>query len=81
MKEHVLTMTTSAPAASLVISMPLLSSEPSMISASTRFFAQPREIKPTRTGLFCFSVTGRTTYAKALAVQQSIFVDSSRCIP
>ena len=29
---------------------PSLSSEPSMISASTRFFAQPSEIRPTRRG-------------------------------
>src|SRR6185437_12589951 len=51
MNEHVLTMTTSACEASLVISTPLFRSEPSMISASTRFLAQPREIRPTRTGL------------------------------
>ncbi len=37
---------------SLVISMPLLRSEPSMISASTRFLAQPSEIRPTRNGPF-----------------------------
>ena len=49
-KEQVLTMTASALAASLVISTPPLRSEPSMISASTRFLAQPREIKPTRNG-------------------------------
>ncbi len=52
MKEQVLTMTASALAASLVISTPLLSSEPSMISASTRFLAQPSEIMPTRKGVF-----------------------------
>src|SRR5581483_4215264 len=50
MNEQVLTITTSASAASLVISMPPFIREPSMISASTRFFAQPREIMPTRTG-------------------------------
>src|SRR5258705_7751223 len=50
MKEHVFTITASAPAASLVISTPLFSSEPSMISASTRFLAQPSEIRPTRRG-------------------------------
>jgi len=33
------------------IPTPSFISEPSMISASTRFFAQPREIKPTRTGV------------------------------
>ena len=50
MNEQVFTMTTSASAASFVISTPSLSSEPSMISASTRFLAQPSEIIPTRTG-------------------------------
>ena len=50
MKEQVLTMTASACAASLVISTPPFISEPSMISASTRFLAQPSEIKPTRSG-------------------------------
>src|SRR5665213_2414630 len=51
MKEQVLTITASALAASLVISTPFFNSEPSMISASTRFLAQPSEIKPTRSGL------------------------------
>src|ERR1043165_8066904 len=69
MKEQVLTMTTSALAASLVISTPLFTSEPSIISASTRFLAQPREISPTRTGFLSFSVTGRTSYAMELRVQ------------
>ena len=50
MNEQVLTITTSAAAASLVISTPSLISEPSMISASTRFLAQPREIRPTFNG-------------------------------
>src|SRR5581483_6957120 len=50
-KEQVFTMTTSASAAWLVISMPSFRSDPSMISASTRFLAQPREMSPTRTGL------------------------------
>src|SRR2546422_9958901 len=54
MKEQVLTITTSAFLASLMISMPAPSREPSMISASTRFLAQPREIRPTRTGRFAF---------------------------
>ena len=41
-----------------------LRSEPSMISASTRFLAQPREIKPTRTGRLSESVIKeRTNYA------------------
>jgi ornithine cyclodeaminase/alanine dehydrogenase-like protein (mu-crystallin family) len=44
------TAAASALAASLVISTPLLSSEPSMISASTRFLAQPSEMMPTRNG-------------------------------
>ena len=52
MNEHVFTITTSACAASLVISTPPFISEPSMISASTRFLAQPSEISPTRTGRF-----------------------------
>src|SRR5256885_1830596 len=47
MNEQVLTMTASAEAASLVTSTPALSNFPSMISASTRFLAQPREIRPT----------------------------------
>src|ERR1035437_3295055 len=65
MKEQVLTMTASACAASLVISTPPLSSKPSMISASTRFLAQPSEIKPTRSGrgLEFFLVTGKSNYA------------------
>src|SRR2546425_3842204 len=50
MKEQVLTITTSASSALLVISTPSFRSVPSMISASTRFLAQPREIKPTRNG-------------------------------
>src|ERR1017187_8521391 len=50
MNEQVLTMTASACVASLVISTPLFISEPSIISASTRFLAQPSEIKPTRNG-------------------------------
>src|SRR5437016_3756937 len=49
MKPQVLTMTTSASSRSLVISMADSSrSWPSMISLSTRFFGQPREIIPTR---------------------------------
>ena len=69
MKEQVLTMTASARVASLVISTPLLRSEPSMISASTRFLAQPREINPTRSGrsLEFFLVTGNSSYAKRRA--------------
>src|SRR4029077_4917469 len=64
--EHVLTITTSAAAASLVISTPSFSSVPSMISASTRFLAQPSEIKPTRNGRFSgsFCIKDRTPYAK-----------------
>ena len=73
MKEQVLTMTTSALAASLVISTPLFTSEPSMISASTRFFAQPREINPTRTGFLSVSVTGRTRYAMEVRLQPLVF--------
>ncbi len=50
MNEQVFTMTTSASLASLVIWIPSFSNEPSMISASTRFLAQPSEIMPTRSG-------------------------------
>src|SRR5438105_4779192 len=50
MNAHVLTITASALAASLTISRPSFSNEPSMISVSTRFLAQPSEIRPTRTG-------------------------------
>ncbi len=47
MNAQVLTMSTSASSADAVISMPCARTLPSMISASTRFFAQPREIMPT----------------------------------
>src|SRR2546425_2128131 len=50
MNEQVLTITASAAAESFVISTPAFRSEPSMISASTRFLAQPSEISPTRSG-------------------------------
>src|ERR1035437_7721295 len=50
MNEQVFTITTSACAVSLVISTPSFSSVPTITSASTRFLAQPSEIKPTRTG-------------------------------
>ena len=50
MNEQVLTIITSACAASFVISMPSFMSEPSMISASTRFLAQPSEMRPTLSG-------------------------------
>jgi hypothetical protein len=50
MKEQVLTITASAWDASLTISMPSFRSDPSMISASTRFLAHPREMSPTRRG-------------------------------
>src|ERR1043166_142685 len=67
MNEQVLTMTTSAWAASLVIFMPSFRSEPSISSPSTRFLAQPREISPTRTGcstgFFFISKTGQNTRA------------------
>src|SRR4026209_1702441 len=67
MKEQVLTMSASASAALFVTSTPPLRREPSMISASTRFLAQPREIKPTRTGRSAASVfiRERSTYAKS----------------
>src|ERR1043166_6126361 len=61
MNEQLLTITTSAEAASFVISTPLLISDPSMISASTRFFAQPREIRPTRKGLDWETFSGTRT--------------------
>src|SRR5271165_981689 len=46
---QVLTITTSASSASAVTSMPLATISPSITSASTRFFAQPRLIIPTLT--------------------------------
>ena len=55
MNEQVFTITTSACAVSLVISTPSFSSVPTITSASTRFFAQPSEIIPTRTGRFACS--------------------------
>src|SRR6478752_3232871 len=58
MNAQVLTMSTSASSASLVISMPWASTPPSMISASTRFFAQPREIMPIFFGLAIFEDMG-----------------------
>ena len=51
MKAQVLTMTTSAPSASVVISWPACSAMPSITSESTRFLGQPRERKPIFTGL------------------------------
>ena len=68
MKEQVLTMTASASAGSFTISTPPLSNDPSMISASTRFLAQPSEMSPTvrgrigvagAAGTGFFAVTGR----------------------
>src|SRR6266536_3301676 len=47
MKAHVLTTRTSASSARDVISIPRCRTLPSMISASTRFLAQPRLIMPT----------------------------------
>src|SRR5438270_848938 len=47
MNAHVFTTSTSASSASAVICIPLCKTLPSMISASTRFFAQPRLIMPT----------------------------------
>src|SRR5262245_4676805 len=47
MNAQVLTTRTSASSARDVISMPRCNTLPSMISASTRFFAQPRLIMPT----------------------------------
>src|SRR4051794_10650791 len=47
MNAHVFTTNTSASSALAVISMPLRTTLPSMISASTRFLAQPRLIMPT----------------------------------
>ena len=46
MNAHVLTTKTSASSARDVISIPHCSTLPSMISASTRFLAQPRLIMP-----------------------------------
>src|SRR6516162_5918466 len=50
MKAQVLTIRTSASSAFRVTSMPWLTMSPSMISASTRFFAHPRLIIPTFRG-------------------------------
>src|SRR5438105_2725462 len=47
MNAQVLTTSTSASSASAVICIPLCKTLPSMISASTKFFAQPRLIMPT----------------------------------
>src|SRR3712207_2427415 len=47
MKAQVLITSTSASSARAVISIPRCKTLPSMISASTRFFAQPRLIMPT----------------------------------
>ena len=47
MKAHVFTTRTSASSADDVISMPRAKTLPSMISASTKFLAQPRLIMPT----------------------------------
>src|SRR5205807_773329 len=47
MNAHVLTTSTSASSALAVISIPCCKTLPSMISASTRFLAQPRLIIPT----------------------------------
>ena len=46
MNAQVLTTSTSAPSASVVISWPACSASPSITSESTRFFGQPRETKP-----------------------------------
>src|SRR2546429_2398579 len=69
MNEQVLTMTASARAASLTISAPSFSSEPSMISASARFLAQPSEIRPMRKGRRVVGpfVTGWRSYANSAA--------------
>src|SRR5207237_8693907 len=47
MNAHVLTTSTSASSALAVISIPCCKTLPSIISASTRFLAQPRLIIPT----------------------------------
>src|SRR5476649_419902 len=47
MKEQVLTIITSASSGLGVSAMPALCKWPAMISESTRFFAQPRETRPT----------------------------------
>src|SRR6266568_584750 len=70
MKEQVLTITTSAPLVSLVICTPSFSSVPSIISASTRFLAQPSEINPTRNGRSVDScvITDHSAYGMDTAV-------------
>src|SRR5258706_1413380 len=64
-KEPVLTISGSACSAELVISTPAFSKVPSMISPSTRFLAQPREISPTRTGRFVCSLCIKNVQCKA----------------
>src|ERR1035441_2646370 len=66
MNEQVFTITTSACAVSLVISTPSFSSVPTITSESTRFLAQPREIKPTRTGgsMECCFIKDRSPYVR-----------------
>ena len=69
-KEQVLTINASASVGSLVISNPSAIKEPSITSASTRFFAHPSEIIPTREGeavsdfLWATLGTGRRAYPK-----------------
>src|ERR1041384_5174278 len=58
MNAQVLTTRTSASSAREVISMPRCNTLPSMISASTRFFAQPRLIMPTFAGAVVSTLMG-----------------------
>src|SRR6266851_1083424 len=83
MKEQVLTITTSAPLVSLVICTPPFSSVPSMISASTRFLAQPSEINPTRNGRSMDScvITDHSAYGMDTAVATFQSLAQRREIP
>src|SRR6266446_2458349 len=68
MNAHVLTTSTSAPSGRDVISIPRCKTLPSMISASTRFLAQPRLIMPT----FGFQATRlRSVFISAFDVRRS----------
>src|SRR3954454_3289187 len=73
MKPQVLTMTTSAASRSFVISTSDSSrSWPSMISLSTRFFGQPREIIPTRvTG---FAIASTVMNSRGTGVPRLVFL-------
>src|SRR4029450_7120577 len=87
MNAQVLTIRTSASSAREVISMPRCNTLPSMISASTRFFAQPRLIMPTlvrcsarrawrdsRLAPKAFGATAAGEFMNRLLVDRHVFV-------